>query len=35
VPPAATSVAWLAAILAVFLWLAMRLVARREYVLEQ
>jgi ABC-2 type transport system permease protein len=34
-PPAATSVAWLAAILAVFLWLAMRLVARREYVLEQ
>ena len=35
VPPAATSVGWLAAILAVFLWLAMRLVARREYVLEQ
>lgn len=34
-PGAATSVAWLAAILAVFLWLAMRLVARREYVLEQ
>jgi ABC-2 type transport system permease protein len=34
-PAAATSVAWLAAILAVFLWLAMRLVARREYVLEQ
>jgi hypothetical protein len=35
VPPAATSVVWLVAILAVFLWLAMRLVARREYVLEQ
>jgi len=34
-PPAGTSIAWLAAILAVFLWLAMRLVARREYVLEQ
>jgi ABC-2 type transport system permease protein len=34
-PPATTSVAWLAVILAVFLWLAMRLVARREYVLEQ
>jgi hypothetical protein len=34
-PGAATSVAWLAAILAVFLWLAMRLVARREFVLEQ
>jgi ABC-2 type transport system permease protein len=34
-PAATTSVAWLAAILAVFLWLAMRLVARREYVLEQ
>lgn len=34
-PPAGTAIAWLAAILAVFLWLAMRLVARREYVLEQ
>ena len=34
-PAAGTSVAWLLAILAVFLWLAMRLVARREYVLEQ
>ena len=34
-PAATTSVAWLALILAVFLWLAMRLVARREYVLEQ
>ena len=34
-PPAGTSVAWLLVILAVFLWLAMRLVARREYVLEQ
>jgi ABC-2 type transport system permease protein len=34
-PAASTSVAWLAVILAVFLWLAMRLVARREYVLEQ
>jgi ABC-2 type transport system permease protein len=34
-PGAATSVVWLAVILAVFLWLAMRLVARREYVLEQ
>ena len=34
-PPAGTSVAWLLAILVVFLWLAMRLVARREYVLEQ
>ena len=34
-PAATTSVAWLAVILAVFLWLAMRLVARREYVLEQ
>jgi ABC-2 type transport system permease protein len=35
VPPAGTAIAWLAAILALFLWLAMRLVARREYVLEQ
>jgi ABC-type transport system involved in multi-copper enzyme maturation permease subunit len=34
-PAASTSVAWLLAILAAFLWLAMRLVARREYVLEQ
>jgi ABC-2 type transport system permease protein len=34
-PAATTSVAWLAVILVVFLWLAMRLVARREYVLEQ
>lgn len=34
-PPAATAVTWLLLILAVFLWLAMRLVARREYVLEQ
>ncbi len=34
-PPVATSLVWLLAILAGFLWLAMRLVARREYVLEQ
>jgi ABC-2 type transport system permease protein len=34
-PAATTSLVWLAVILAVFLWLAMRLVARREYVLEQ
>jgi ABC-2 type transport system permease protein len=34
-PAATTSVGWLAVILVVFLWLAMRLVARREYVLEQ
>ena len=34
-PAATTSVAWLTVILVVFLWLAMRLVARREYVLEQ
>jgi ABC-type transport system involved in multi-copper enzyme maturation permease subunit len=34
-PAATTSVTWLAVILVVFLWLAMRLVARREYVLEQ
>jgi ABC-2 type transport system permease protein len=34
-PGAATSLGWLVGILAVFLWLAMRLVARREYVLEQ
>jgi ABC-2 type transport system permease protein len=34
-PNPASAVASLLAILAVFLWLAMRMVARREYVLEQ
>ena len=34
-PPAPVALAWLAAFLVVFLWLAMRTVARREYVLEQ
>jgi ABC-2 type transport system permease protein len=34
-PDAAASVAWLLVILGTCLWLAMRLVGRREYVLEQ
>ncbi len=34
-PPAGVALAWLAAFLVAFLWLAMRTVARREYVLEQ
>lgn len=34
-PPAPVALGWLAALLAVFLWLAMRTVSRREYVLEQ
>lgn len=35
VPSVPTALAWLAVLLAGFLWLAMRTVARREYVLEQ
>lgn len=34
-PAAGVALAWLAAFLVAFLWLAMRTVARREYVLEQ
>ena len=34
-PPVGTSLTWLAVITAVSLWLAMRTVSRREYVLEQ
>ncbi len=34
-PPVPVALAWLAAFLVAFLWLAMRTVARREYVLEQ
>jgi ABC-2 type transport system permease protein len=34
-PPAPVALAWLTAFLVVFLWLAMRTVSRREYVLEQ
>ena len=34
-PSAGTSLFWLAVITAVALWLAMRTVSRREYVLEQ
>jgi hypothetical protein len=34
-PPLATSLFWLVAYAAGFLWLATRVVERREYVLEQ
>jgi hypothetical protein len=34
-PPMAVSLIWLAAYAAGFLWLATRVVERREYVLEQ
>ena len=34
-PPIAVSLAWLFAYLAVFLYLATRVVERKEYVLEQ
>jgi hypothetical protein len=35
VPPAATSVAYLAVIVALALWFSARAVERREYVLDQ
>jgi hypothetical protein len=34
-PPASSALTWLAVILGLSLWLGMRTVTRREYVLEQ